>query len=109
MRTVLYQSMIFFALLLSFNAFGEDQQLNCRSWWSKSDGVRHCLLSGNGENDASLLPKKEIAGAKALPEDLSHDNDSPRNQLYIPPSEDISAPKEFELRLLPNFRKEPPF
>lgn len=109
MRTVLYRNMMVFALLVSCNAFGDVEQPDCRSWWSGPDGVHHCLLSGNGEDKDTQTPAtKEANNGQGHPEELLPDDDSPRNQLPDPTLEDISAPKEFEPRMLPNFRKENP-
>lgn len=85
MRTALYRSMMVFALLVSFGAFGDNQNSDCHSWWSELDGVHHCLLSGNGENNAPLVPKKEIDNTKASPEADPDDISAPSGTQQLPP------------------------
>lgn len=76
--------MMVFALLVSCGAFGEDQQPDCRSWWSGPDGVRHCLLSGNGEDDTITQGPKETSDVHTKPEEPDPDDISARNNLQQP-------------------------
>jgi hypothetical protein len=76
--------MIVFALLVSFGAFGDDQNSDCRSWWSELDSVYHCLLSGNGEDDAPTLTPKGIVGTQAKPDEPDPDDISAPNNLTQP-------------------------
>lgn len=97
MRIVLYKSVMFFALLASFSVFGENQQSDCRSWWSGLDGVHHCLLSGNGEDeDVAPTPKEgsntEILPAEASPDDISATN----NASHLP-----QLPPDFQITSVP--------
>jgi hypothetical protein len=83
MRTVLSRSMMVFALLVSFSVFGYDKPPDCRSWWSKLDGVHHCLLSGNVED--TILPQ-EAGRVEIFPTESSRDDIStPNNSQEEPP------------------------
>lgn len=95
MRTVLYRSMLVFALLMSCGAFGEDQQPDCRSWWSGPDSVCHCLLSGNGDDDAITPTQKGASDAEILPAEPPLDDIStPDNTPQLPPDFQITDVSE---------------
>jgi hypothetical protein len=76
--------MMVFVLLTSFNVFGDGEPSDCRSWWSGTDGVHHCLLSENGEDDRSALAPKETEVTRAKHEEPNPDDISAPNNLTQP-------------------------
>jgi hypothetical protein len=95
MPIVLSRSMMVFALLISFSVHGD----GCRSWWSELDGVHHCLLSGNGEDNDTQIPAaaKETKDIQTKPEEPNTDDISaPNNPQQLPPDFQITDVSEIE-------------
>jgi hypothetical protein len=80
MRKVLHRSIFFFTLVTSFNVIGDGKETNCRSWWSKLNGIHHCLLTTDNGGSAGTLIQDEISDTHTKSEELYTD--------------DISIPKE---------------